>query len=163
MKTKEEKISKLEEKIKVTNLKIYKENLEFSYTLKGIAALEIVAATLLTSTVCNIFDLDLPFLSEKANEALIMTSELAFHPFSGVPIWTLILLSTNGIANALYEHKVEKIEKLKFFLENKDVINMASDENINILEAKHIDFEQLEEYAERGKAKVLKNNSKSLS
>lgn len=48
------------------------------------------------------------------------------------------------------------MKRLKFFVENKDLIKAGAEEEISILEARKMNLGKLEKYASEGKSKVLR-------
>ncbi len=137
--TKEKKARKLEEKIRVTNLKIYQEKMDDTCFLAGTISTGAIIATLLGTTILN----------------NALTYDL-INPIASVPACALIGLACFGTATKITKKKTDNMKRLKFFVENKDLIKAGAEEEISILEARKMNLGKLEKYASDGKSKVLR-------
>ena len=138
--TKEEQIKELENKVRVTNLHMYEKEMENKYFLKGGFPAAVIAFPIGA------------FIGYKLGNPntvidFIMDSIGFGAGFSGIPI---------GVSLLMYQNKVDSLKKLKYFLVHKDAINNGADKEINILDAENLTKEQLEDYASRGRSKVLR-------
>ena len=157
VKTKEERIREKEEKVKVTNLEIYTDKISDSYTLKGFVATGALCATLFGSSFAwGIGNVRVPALGDTVNEVLATLPKYLAYPITGTSIVAVLGLVCFGIAAKRSECKIDKMERLKYFMENKDAINNGADKEITILDAKHLSWKKLENYKEKGRSKVLR-------
>ena len=141
--TKEEEIKKLEDKVIVTNLRVYEKEMENKYFLKGGFPAAVIAFPIGAYIGYKLGD------PTTVIDFIIDTTGFGVG-FSGIPI---------GISLLMFQDKMDTLKKLKYFLVHKDEINKGADKEINILNAKWLSQEQLEEYVEKGRSKVLRNNS----
>ncbi len=156
--TKEEQIKEKEEKIgKITNLKVYEDTV-FRNSLKTgvVVGLALSAIPLSLSVLRNVFGVDFQindtsFIGDFVNDFYQVTTNWS----------SAIGISATGIFSALTgalleSHiKLNKVRKQKYYMDNKDDIN-AGLNDITILDVEDFSKEQLEDYANRGKSKVLR-------
>lgn len=94
--TKEKKARKLEEKIRVTNLKIYQEKMDDTCFLAGTISTGAIIATLLGTTILN----------------NALTYDL-INPIASVPACALIGLAYFGTATKITKKENRQYEKIK--------------------------------------------------
>ena len=138
--TKEEKIKDLEEKVRITNLRVYEKEMENKYFLKGGFPIAVIAFPIGAYIGYKLGN------PTAATDFILDTVGLGAG-FSGIPL---------GISLLICQYKIETLEKLKYFLIHKETINNGSETKINILDAKLFSKKQLEEFADKGRSKVLR-------
>lgn len=153
MKTKEEKIKELEDKVRVTNLKIYEKETFKKALVKGtISGVVTFIVPVSISVTSNIFGVNLDL--DDSNILSMLYECLSIFPVS-VTLGTIgaVLQETWHLFNA--DIDVNEMRKLKYFVENKEDITKVSD--MNILDVKNgITAMDLINYAEKGRSKVLR-------
>lgn len=153
MKTKEEKIRELEEKVRVTDLKVYeKETFKKSLVKGTISGVVTFAIPVSISVASNVFGINLNL--DDSNILSMLYECLSILPVS-VTLGTIgaILQEAWHLFNA--DLDVNEIRKLKYFVENKEEITKVSD--MNILDVKYgTSVMDLKNYANKGRSKVLR-------
>ena len=153
MKTKEEKIRELEEKVRVTDLKVYeKETFKKSLVKGTISGVVTFAIPVSVSVASNVFGVNLNL--DYSNILSMLYECLSILPVS-VTLGTIgaILQEAWHLFNA--DLDVNEIRKLKYFVENKEEITKVSD--MNILDVKYgTSVMDLKNYANKGRSKVLR-------
>ena len=153
MKTKEEKIRELEEKVRVTDLKVYeKETLKKSLVKGTISGMITFAIPVSISVASNVFGINLNL--DDSNILSMLYECLSIFPVS-------VFL---GIIGAMFQEAwhlsfadldVQEMRKLKYFVENKEEI--TKDVDMNILDVKYsTSVMDLKNYANKGRSKVLR-------
>lgn len=138
-KRRNEEVKRMEHKVRITNLQTYEKEMGEKYFLKrGYPAAAIA------------FPIG-AFIGYKLGNPntvidFIMDSIGLGAGFSGIPI---------GVSLLIYQDKIDTLKKLKYFLVHKEEITKGSDKEISILNAGNLTKEQLEDYASRGRSKVL--------
>lgn len=66
-------------------------------------------------------------------------------------------MSGYGLGTA-YEtiRDINEMKKLKYYLRNKAIIKIGSEKDLSILDAENISKNELEDYVEKGRSKVLR-------
>ena len=151
-KKKEEKIKELEEKVRVTDLKVYeKETFKKSLVKGTISGMITFAIPVSVSVASNVFGVN---LNLDDNNILSMLYEcLSLFPVS-VTLGTIgaVLQETWHLFNA--DLDAQEMRKLKYFVENKE--DITKEVNMNILDVEKFSNKQLKKYSEKGRSKVLK-------
>ena len=153
MKTKEEKIKELEDKVRVTDLTVYeKETFKKSLVKGTISGVVTFAIPVSVSVASNVFGVNLNL--DYSNILSMLYECLSILPVS-VTLGTIgaILQEAWHLFNA--DLDVNEIRKLKYFVENKEEITKVSD--MNILDVKYgTSVMDLKNYANKGRSKVLR-------
>lgn len=153
MKTKEEKIKELEDKVRVTDLKVYeKETFKKSLVKGTISSMVTFAIPVSVSVASNVFGITL-----NLNDSNILS--MLYECLSIFPV-SVTLGTIGGILqeawHLLYaDLDVQEMRKLKYFMDNKEDITKVAD--INILDVKYgTSVMDLKTYANKGRSKVLR-------
>ncbi len=156
MKTKEEKIKELEDKVRVTDLTVYeKETFKKSLVKGTISSVVTFAIPVSVSVASNVFGLTL-----NLNDSNILS--MLYECLSYLPV-SVTLGTIGGVLqeawHLLYaDLDIQEMRKLKYFIENKEDITKVAD--MNILDVKYSTSSMdLKDYANKGRSKVLRNNS----
>ena len=119
VKTKEERIRKKEEEVKVTNLQVYSSQIGGQYLLKGaVASVSVIAITMGISIARNIFGIEPTImagtgLGNVINETYNTIGNLFSSPFSPIIYGGAIPLICVA-TQSRYDTKVDKMERLKY-------------------------------------------------
>ena len=153
MKTKEEKIKELEDKVRVTDLTVYeKETFKKSLVKGTISGMVTFAIPVSVSVASNVFGITL-----NLNDSNILS--MLYECLSIFPV-SVTLGTIGGILqeawHLLYaDLDVQEMRKLKYFMDNKEDITKVAD--INILDVKYgTSVMDLKTYANKGRSKVLR-------
>lgn len=153
MKTKEEKIKELEDKVRVTDLTVYEKEIFKKSLVKGtISSVVTFAIPVSVSVASNVFGLTL-----NLNDSNILS--MLYECLSYLPV-SVTLGTIGGVLqeawHLLYaDLDIQEMRKLKYFIENKEDITKVAD--INILDVKYgTSAMDLMDYANKGRSKVLK-------
>lgn len=156
MKTKEEKIKELEDKVRVTDLTVYeKETFKKSLVKGTISSVVTFAIPVSVSVASNVFGITL-----NLNDSNILS--MLYECLSYLPV-SVTLGTIGGVLqeawHLLYaDLDIQEMRKLKYFIENKEDITKVAD--MNILDVKYSTSSMdLKDYANKGRSKVLRNNS----
>lgn len=156
MKTKEEKIKELEDKVRVTDLTVYENEIFKKSLVKGtISSVVTFAIPVSVSVASNVFGLTL-----NLNDSNILS--MLYECLSYLPV-SVTLGTIGGVLqeawHLLYaDLDIQEMRKLKYFIENKKDITKVAD--MNILDVKYsTSYMDLIDYANKGRSKVLRNNS----
>ena len=156
MKTKEEKIKELEDKVRVTDLTVYEKEIFKKSLVKGtISSVVTFAIPVSVSVASNVFGLTL-----NLNDSNILS--MLYECLSYLPV-SVTLGTIGGVLqeawHLLYaDLDIQEMGKLKYFIENKEDITKVAD--MNILDVKYSTSSMdLKDYANKGRSKVLRNNS----
>ena len=156
MKTKEEKIKELEDKVRVTDLTVYeKETFKKSLAKGTISGMVTFAIPVSVSVASNTFGITL-----NLNDSNILS--MLYECLSYLPV-SVTLGTIGGVLqeawHLLYaDLDIQEMRKLKYFIENKEDITKVAD--MNILDVKYgTSAMDLMDYANKGRSKVLRNNS----
>ena len=159
MKTEEEKIKAIEEKVRLTNITDYVNKTDKKYAIKGTITGTVLAAIPLSiNAAANFLGIDPNPLDPNA---LVRLTAGAFDYFENLfptILTTALLISASGYsASKKKEEKIEEMMKMKYFLDNKEYITKGCPDNINILDARDMDSIELVLYEEVGRTLVKKN------
>lgn len=153
MKTKEEKIKELEDKVRVTDLTVYEKEIFKKSLVKGtISSVVTFAIPVSVSVASNVFGITL-----NLNDSNILS--MLYECLSYLPV-SVTLGTIGGVLqeawHLLYaDLDIQEMRKLKYFIENKEDITKVTD--INILDVKYgTSAMDLMDYANKGRSKVLK-------
>lgn len=153
MKTKEEKIKELEDKVRVTDLTVYeKETFKKSLAKGTISGMVTFAIPVSVSVASNVFGITL-----NLNDSNILS--MLYECLSYLPV-SVTLGTIGGVLqeawHLLYaDLDIQEMRKLKYFIENKEDITKVAD--MNILDVKYgTSAMDLMDYANKGRSKVLK-------
>ena len=153
MKTKEEKIKELEDKVRVTDLTVYEKEIFKKSLVKGtISSVVTFAIPVSVSVASNVFGITL-----NLNDSNILS--MLYECLSYLPV-SVTLGTIGGVLqeawHLLYaDLDIQEMRKLKYFIENKEDITKVAD--INILDVKYgTSAMDLMDYANKGRSKVLK-------
>lgn len=156
MKTKEEKIKELEDKVRVTDLTVYEKEIFKKSLVKGtISSVVTFAIPVSVSVASNVFGLTL-----NLNDSNILS--MLYECLSYLPV-SVTLGTIGGVLqeawHLLYaDLDIQEMRKLKYFIENKEDITKVAD--MNILDVKYSTSSMdLKDYANKGRSKVLRINS----
>ena len=133
MKTKEEKIKELEDKVRVTDLTVYeKETFKKSLVKGTISGMVTFAIPVSVSVASNVFGITL-----NLNDSNILS--MLYECLSYLPV-SVTLGTIGGVLqeawHLLYaDLDIQEMRKLKYFIENKEDITKVTD--INILDVKY--------------------------
>lgn len=156
--TKEEQIKQMEEEVsKVTNLAIYKKDVFKNNVVMGIkAALTITAIPLSLTVAKEVFGIDF-----KINNPTWYT-DFFNSMFNFLSSWSTtascgIASTISGIILSIPDtvKLVDEKDKQKYFMEHKNEIQEGL-QDITILDVEDFNKGQLEDYASRGRCKVLR-------
>lgn len=153
MKTKEEKIRELEEKVRVTDLKVYeKETFKKSLVKGTISGVVTFAIPVSISVANNVFGINLNL--DDSNILSMLYECLSIFPVS-VTLGTIGAILQEAWHLLSADLDVQEMRKLKYFVENKEDITKVSD--MNILDVKNgTSAIDLINYADKGRSKVLR-------
>ena len=156
MKTKEEKIRELEEKVRVTDLKVYeKETFKKSLVKGTISGVVTFAIPVSISVANNVFGINLNL--DDSNILSMLYECLSYLPVS-VTLGTIGGVLQEAWHLLYADLDIQEMRKLKYFIENKEDITKVAD--MNILDVKYSTSSMdLIDYANKGRSKVLRNNS----
>ena len=153
MKTKEEKIKELEDKVRVTDLTVYEKEIFKKSLVKGtISSVVTFAIPVSVSVASNVFGITL-----NLNDSNILS--MLYECLSYLPV-SVTLGTIGGVLqeawHLLYaDLDIQEMRKLKYFIENKEDITKVAD--MNILDVKYgTSAMDLMDYANKGRSKVLK-------
>mgnify|MGYP001624888748 CR=1 FL=1 len=156
--TKEERIREKEEEIsKITNLKVYEDTI-FKKSLKTgvVAGMALSAIPLSFSVLSNVFGVNF----QVDNTGFV--GDFVNNFYQAVTYWPAVIgVGATGVFSALTgaflgsHMELNKVRKQKYYMDNKDDIN-AGLKDITILDVENFSKEQLEDYANRGRSKVLR-------
>ena len=157
VKTKEEIIREKDEEVKITNLEIYKKDILKNNITWGIkTALTITAIPLSLTVAKEVFGIDL-----KINDTT-WYADFCNTMFNTLSSWHTTVVcgavtTIGGIIGAFPDtaRLVDKKEKQMYFVEHKNEIKEGL-KDITILDVEDFSKEQLEDYASRGRSKVLR-------
>ena len=156
MKTKEEKIKELEDKVRVTDLTVYEKEIFKKSLVKGtISSVVTFAIPVSVPVASNVFGLTL-----NLNDSNILS--MLYECLSYLP-GSVTLGTIGGVLqeawHLLYaDLDIQEMRKLKYFIENKEDITKVAD--MNILDVKYSTSSMdLKDYANKGRSKVLRNKS----
>ena len=156
-KTKEERIREKEEEAKITNLEIYKRDVFKNNIAWGIkTALTITAIPLSLTVAKEVFGIDLNINNTTWYADFCNTM------FNALSSWHTTIVcgavtTIGGIIGAFPDtaRSVDEKDKQKYFMEHKNEIKEGL-EDITILDVEDFTKKQLEDYANRGRSKVLR-------
>ena len=153
MKTKEEKIRELEEKVRVTDLKVYEKETFKKALVKGtISGVVTFAIPVSISVASNVFGINLNL--DDSNILSMLYECLSIFPVS-VTLGTIGAILQEAWHLLSADLDVQEMRKLKYFVENKEEITKAVD--MNILDVKYgTSVMDLKNYANKGRSKVLR-------
>ena len=156
MKTKEEKIKELEDKVRVTDLTVYeKETFKKSLVKGTISGMVTFAIPVSVSVASNVFGINLNL--DDSNILSMLYECLSYLPVS-VTLGTIGGVLQEAWHLLYADLDIQEMRKLKYFIENKEDITKVAD--MNILDVKYgTSAMDLMDYANKGRSKVLRNNS----
>ena len=155
--TKEERIREKEEEVKITNLEIYKKDVLKNNITWGIkTALTITAIPLSLTVAKEVFGIDLKINDTTWYADFINTMFNALSSWHTTVVCGLVT-TIGGIIGAIPDtaRLVDEKDKQKYFIEHKNEIKEGL-EDVTILDVEDFSKEQLEDYANRGRSKVLR-------
>ena len=153
MKTKEEKIKELEDKVRVTDLTVYeKETFKKSLVKGTISGVVTFAIPVSVSVASNVFGVNLNL--DDSNILSMLYECLSYLPVS-VTLGTIGGVLQEAWHLLYADLDIQEMRKLKYFIENKEEITKVSD--MNILDVKYgTSVMDLKNYANKGRSKVLR-------
>ena len=149
----------LEQKVRsVRNIKVYgKEKFKDNLVASLKFAAPVVAIPVTLSLLHNVFGVDL----QVNNPSFVWN--MVNHFSSVLSCWNTSLVDIGAavsgwVIGSSYEtiKDVNEMKKLKYYLRNRAVIKIGSEKDISILDAENLSKDELKDYAEKGRSKVLK-------
>ena len=159
MKTEEEKIKAIEEKVRITNITDYVNKINKKYAIKGAITGTVLASIPISiNAAANFLGIDPNPLDPNAFVRLMAGAFDYFENFFPVVFTNTILIYASYLSSKRTKNqKIEEMMKMKYFLGNKEYITKGCPDNINILDARDMDSIELVLYEEVGRTLVKKN------
>lgn len=155
----EKEVNLLEQKVRsVKNIKVYgKEKLKENLVAGLKYTAPVVAIPITLSVLNNVFGIDFqvyntPYVGDFLNNFYTALSE-----WDTSLVGVAAAMSGYGLGTA-YEtiRDINEMKKLKYYLRNKAIIKIGSEKDLSILDAENISKNELEDYVEKGRSKVLR-------